>query len=70
MTLPGGAGESGPQIEQASKAKQTGSSSRRGSSGRPALVTMMNGTDLRDRDNRAGIGRLHVARFRAMFLQC
>jgi hypothetical protein len=70
MTLPGGDGESGPKVEPANKAKQTGRLLGRGSSGSSAFVTMMKPTDLRDRDNRAGIGRLYVARFRAIFLQC
>ena len=40
------------------------------SSGGPALVAMMQSTDLRDRDDSASIGRLHTARLRAVFLQC
>jgi hypothetical protein len=37
-------------------------------SGGPSLVTMMKTADLRDRDNRARIRRLHTARFGTIFL--
>ena len=38
--------------------------------GGQARITVMKTTDLRDRDNRAGIGQLYFARFRTIFLQC
>jgi hypothetical protein len=38
-------------------------------SGSPALVTMVQATNLLDRNNRAHFKRLHSARLRAIFVQ-
>ena len=41
----------------------------RGASGGPALVTMVKATELRNRDNRADIRGLYIARFRTILLK-
>jgi hypothetical protein len=70
MTLPESDSESGrTSSRQAKRSKPDRLLGRNSLRGTPALVTMMKATDPPDRENRAGIGGLYVARFGAIFLQ-